>query len=265
MRKYNIRLQAAIAMLFCAYSLKSQIPIEAFVQALQSKQYATFKKTFQKALLKDSLIDYGNSLSRQIFDDYQEVWYEIFDNHLIGNTHSLKMIVKGNSIIYYHFSFVNIERQGEKRIFTTVPIDTFTDIARYSRFKASFRKVYQADLNETDLWVYSIVNAFCGLRTTQGNIKECDEMIALVDANKKDSLLQWLQSANLEKQMLGLLGYNELLKKKANLSNTELKLIKTILRKKAKAHVRGCAYCCFVDYLTPKEFVKSYHLTELPN
>ncbi len=259
-----MKITVFILTLFFSYSLKSQIPVEAFTDALKSKQYSTFEKAFKKALKKDSLIDYGNSLSREIFENYKEVYYDIYDKYpLVGNNHTLKMILKGNKIIYYHFSFVNVERQGEKRIFTTVPIDTFINVSRYNALKTEFRKVYEADLNETDLWRFKIVGQFCGLRITLENIKDYDEMNSLVNANKRDSLLQWLQSANLEKQMFGLWGYNILMQKRMTLSTLELKLIKVVMTKKAKGNV--CGGGCDVYYLNPREFAKRYNLNELPN
>ena len=257
-----MKIIALILTLFFSSSLKSQIPIKAFIDALKSKKYSTFENAFKKALKKDSLIDYGNSLSREIFQDYKEVYYEVFDKYpLVGNTHSLKMIVKGNKIIYYHFSFVNVERKGEKRIFTIVPIDTFIDITKYNTFKSEYRNEYEADLYETDLWKFKIVGQFCGLRITLDNIKDYDDMISLVNSNKRDSLLQWLQSANLEKQMFGLWGYNLLMKKQTTPSILELKLIATILAKKAKGEV--CGGGCDVYYLNPKEFATRYHLNEI--
>jgi hypothetical protein len=259
-----MKITVLILTLFLSYSLKSQIPVEAFTDALKTKQYSIFEKVFKKALKEDKLIDYSNSLSREIFEDYKEVYYDIFDKYpLEGNNHSLKIIVKGNKIIYYHFSFVNVERQAEKRIFTTVPIDTFIDVSKYNALKTEFRKVYEADLNETDLWTFKIVGQFCGLRITLENIKDYDEMNSLVNSNKRDSLLKWLQSANLEKQMFGLWGYNILIQKQMTLSTLELKLIKVVMTKKAKGNV--CGGGCEVYHLTPKEFMKRYNLNELPD
>jgi hypothetical protein len=259
-----MKITVLILSLFFSNSLKSQIPVEAFTDALKSKLYSTFEKAFKKALKKDSLIDYGNTLSREIFEDYKEIYYDIFDKYpLIGNNHTLKMVVKGDKIIYYHFSFVNVERQGEKRIFTIVPIDTFVDVLKYNTFKADFRKLYEADLNETDLWRFKIVGKFCGLRITIKNIQDYDDMDKFINANQRDSLLAWLQSANLEKQMFGLWGYNILMQKQRTLSTLELKLIRAVMTKKAKGNV--CGGGCDAYYLTPKEFVKRYNLNELPD
>lgn len=253
-----------ILSLFLTNALKSQIPVEAFAHALQSKRYSTFQKAFYKASKKDNLIDYGNTLSREIVENYKEVYYELFDKYpLEGNTHHLKMIVKGNEIIYYHFSFVKVEIQGKKRDFTTVPIDTFTHLAKYNAFKAAFRSVYEVDLKEMDLWKYNIERLFCGIGRSTGNLKDYDLMASLIRHNKRDSLLSLLQSANLEKQLFGLWGYHLLIQKQVTLSALELRLIKTIVAKKAKAYVWG--YGCEVDYITPKEFIKRYNLKELPN
>jgi hypothetical protein len=253
-----------ILSLFLTNALKSQIPVEAFTDALQSKQYASFEKTFHKASEKDSLIDLGNTLSRVIVGNYKEVYYQLFDKYpLEGNTHYLKMIVKGNDIIYYHFSFVNVERQGKNNIFTTVPIDTFINLSKFNAFKSSFKSVYEADLKETDLWRFHIVRQSYGLRSKTENLTDYDKITELVNNNQRDSLLLWLQSANVEKQLYGLWGYHLLIQKQVTPSPLELRLIKTIIAKKTKVYVWG--YGCEIEYITPREFVKRYNLKELPN
>jgi len=262
-KSLSVKIIVLILTLFFSQSLKSQIPVEAFTDALKSKKFSAFKKVFKKALQKDGLIEHGNSISREIFEDYKEVYYDVYARYPVpGNTYTVKMIVKGNKMIYYHFSFVNMEKQGEKRIFTTVPVDTFTDVSAYNTFKANFRKVYEADLKETDLWMFKAVGQVCGFMHIK-NLQDYDDMEYFINANKRDSLLALLESANLEKQMFGLWGYNILLQKQGKLSTLESRLIRTIMAKKAKGMV--CTGGCDMYADTPKGFAKRYKLNELPN
>ncbi len=250
-----------LALLTICFS-EAQIPVDRFSKSLASRKYSNYSQDFKKALKQDSLIDYGNYESKQLIKDYKLLYCEIYNRHpLDGHTHTLKLIRKGDKIIFCNFSFTEVQRDGEKRNFINHVIESYTDSVLYEKFKRDFYELYETDLSESDLWKFKSVGQFGGLRITPGNFPQYDQMISFVKLNERDSLLKWVRSINIENQMFGLWGFNILLEKGKDLSDQERKFIKVALARKGYGMVAVGG--CFFDELTIKEFLKRYELLKI--
>ena len=240
----------------------AQIPVDRFSKSLASRKYSNYSQDFKKALKQDSLIDYGNYESKQLIKDYKLLYCEIYNRYpLDGDKHTLKLIRKGDKIIFCSFSFTEVQRIGEKRNFINHIIESYTDSILYEKFKRDFYKLYGADLSESDLWKFKSVGQFGGLRITLGNFLQYDQMISFVESNERDSLLNWVRSISIENQMFGLWGFNILLEKGKDFSDQERKFIKVALARKGYGMV--AVGSCFFEKLTIIKFLKRYELLKI--
>lgn len=108
--------------------------------------------------------------------------------------------------------------------------------------KKTFRKIFESDLNESELFVtdYIYGNA-CGVGAMYSN--ERMQLNNFVDRKDKKSILKWLNSTNTEKQIYAVEGILKLKKIGIDLSKTELERIKYITHKKGTIRVcSGCMY-----------------------
>ena len=162
------------------------------------------------------------------------------DNPDMGTefTFRVNLVTTKTRIVYYQLS----ERKYKKVLEDWKPyyqlMDEFKDSTAYKSLKSSFREIFHAELNESELFLTNFVyGAHCGfVGTDPEERKQIDDFVS---KRNKAHLVKWLQSTNTEKQVYAVDGLYQLKKFGMKLTEDELKMIRFVTGKKGSLCVCG--------------------------
>jgi hypothetical protein len=172
--------------------------------------------------------------------------YLSFDNYWID------LLATKDKIFYYKFTKTDFDTA--KHSFERT-IDSLFDNNEYAAFEKRFEEVYNAPLNRNDLFLNIVYGSSCGIAGTDPEYME--HLDRLLQYNHIDTVRQWLQSANAEKQLYALLGYRKLMTHDYDLTVEEHRLIPIVEKKKGT--VLNCSGCFFtrLDFQTAVKEINS--------
>lgn len=152
------------------------------------------------------------------------------------------IIATNETIAYYELSEEKYKKAGDGWESYYDLIDKFEDRKLLDSLQKSFKRIFQADLNKSELFITDFVyGRHCGnAGVDPEGRQQIDEWVAKRD---KSQLLKWLRSANVEKQVYAIDGLLQLKKVGLKLTAAERSIIKFVLNKKGSVYVcGGCMY-----------------------
>lgn len=168
------------------------------------------------------------------------------DNPNVSSVFSfkVKIITSNTRIAFYELSEEkHLKLDGENHWVTVdSPIDRFKDEQLFDSLKNAFKVRFHADLNEKDLFSeHFAYGERCGFAGTFPDGRY--EVTQFVKSGNKEALVQWLQSANTEKQVYAVDGLYQLHAKGVKLTKEELQMIAFVMNKKGSIYAcHGCMY-----------------------
>lgn len=170
-------------------------------------------------------------------------------------TYKVKLIATQIHIVSYELSQEKYRKTGDQWETYDSLISRFKDEVMYTNLKKAFRKLFQTDLNEQDLFLTGVVyGERCGITGTYSEART--KIIKNVKKEDKQELVKWLQSPNTEKQVYAVDGLYQLHSKGIKLSKKERKMIAFVMNKNGNLNV---CYGCLYHTESVREAVKDFH------
>ena len=223
--------------------------IEEKANAILSKgNFAEFVKFADKFSKRTDSVTISMGNRRELVSGFQESWFYISKAYPYNKAVSitcetrLKMLTKGNRVIYYFLESKSM-KQFPRNVETSVDtVYHFRDSAEITELKNKFQQVYMASLNEDELFTDTI---YYGQQCGHGrNAPLTPQQIQIRDwVKRKDStnLLKWLQSTITEKQVFAVQGFNSLAQMGIRINPEIKRLIEYVLKKKGT--INTCGVC----------------------
>lgn len=224
--------------LFWTSNLYGQIQNDV-KKVLASLDFVEFK------MYADNLSNGNNSLSshweslRDLTSDFQEgvFFFEKSvpdkENPAISSVYTFRvtLVATKTTIVYFELSEEKNKKVGNEWKPYFDPIEIFKDEKSFDNLKASFKSVFNSELNESGLFVTDFVyGEACGFVGTDPiGRQKINEWVLEKDKNK---LLRWLTSTNTEKQVYAVDGLLQLKKEGGLMTDYEIKIINFIIHKK---------------------------------
>jgi len=220
-------------------------------KVLETKNFVTFKEFADNLSDKEKGINSYWIYFRDLTTDFKEgvFFFEKStphrDNPSISSVDFFRvnLIVNEKSIVYYELRKTGIDLKSYYD-----PIEKYKDDEAFSNLKNSFKSLFHSDLNKDELFVTGFVyGEHCGF---SGKNPIGRQQIEEWVANKnKVQLLNWLKSANTEKQVYAIDGLYQLKRVGIPLTDEELEIIKFVINKNGTMYVcSGCEH--YYDEIT---------------
>lgn len=215
---------------------------------LASKDFVAFKQyTDTVSNVEQGINAHWESL-RDLTADYQEGVFivERFvperDNPAIQSvyTYRVNLIATKTTLAFYELSELKNKKVKWKPYYDM--LESYKDDTLFQDMKASFSRIFNAELREKGLFVTDFVYGDgCGFVGTDPIGRQIINQ--WVVENNKANLLTWLSSANTEKQVYAADGLLQLKKTGTSLSVDEMRVINFIINKKGTMFVcSGCSH-----------------------
>lgn len=210
-------------------------------------QDSTIVASLQRALatrrLHAVLIQADNSKAhwhylRDVSPDHKEGVVDFEYQAPRGYYHSfqLQLLCYRSNLIYYKLSHLEYRQEKSGSVKYYEPIDQYQDTKGFEQFQRSFRSVFHTSPHDSDLFrtdiIYGQVCGASGGGPEHGNIAEQMRLL-----KSRASLVQWLQSANTEKQFHAINNLPGL----GSMADDEMKIITFVLRKNGT--MKTCQGC----------------------
>lgn len=230
-------------------SLLGQVQNEV-KKILETKDFVAFKKYADNLSNREKRISSHWESLRDLTTDFQEGVF-IFeksvpykDNPAVSSVYTFKVniITTKTTIAYYELSEKKNKKVGDNWESCYEPFDNFKDGKAFDNLKATFKGIFQSDLNENELFVIDFVyGSRCGFAGV--NPKGRQQIDNWVAEKNKAELLKWLKSTNTEKQVYAVDGLLQLKKSGVKLTDEEVKIINFICSKNGTMYVcSGCIH-----------------------
>jgi hypothetical protein len=217
---------------------------------LETKDFVAFKKYSDNLSNREKRISSHWECLRDLTTDFQEGVF-IFeksvpdkDNPAVSSVYTFRVniITTKTTIAYYELSEKKNKKVGDNWEPYYEPIDNFKDSKAFDNLKATFKDIFQSDLNENELFVIDFVyGSHCGFAGV--NPKGRQQIDNWVAEKNKAELLKWLKSTNTEKQVYAVDGLLQLKKSGVKLTDEEVKIINFICSKNGTMYVcSGCIH-----------------------
>lgn len=214
--------------------------------ALLAKNWTNFQRFAENLSKRDKNISARWAALRDLTKRHQEgIFYfeQYTPDKELANTSNVErfqvnLVHNGKEIIFYQIKQIHYKNSHK----TSVILNQYKNEIAYSNFQWAYHDLYDANLNENDLFLEDIVyGERCGRALVTPKEKGLiDDFVANKDTT---SLLKWLQSPNSEKQVYAVNGFYELRKTGRVLTKQEEKIIAFIIHKKGNIHIcSGCIY-----------------------
>lgn len=245
MKMYRFKL-LLILIFFTSLQSYSQFQ-NNLVKNLQTKDFITFKNFTDNLSKEDKNIKSYWEIFRDIAPEYKEGVVEIQITYpdkkdsafATIDTFKVYLITSKTKIIFYYFGekkYKNVNDEYYEKL------DSYTNKEDFEQLKNKFKSIFENELKIDDLFDNNLVyGKNCGVAAMQPfGRTQIDEWI---DNCNKNELINWLKSANAEKQVYAIDGLFQLKLKGINVSENELNIIKYIKTKEGKISVcSGCTH-----------------------
>lgn len=229
-------------------------------EILQKKDFISFKNYLESLSKEDKNIKTYWEILRDIAPEYKEGIAEIQfiypdkndESRALSKTFKAYIITFKRKSIYYYFVKENprdIENKNYQKI------DTYIDKNNTTKLNNKFKSIFGDDFKVEDLFDTSLVyGKKCGgVGIDPIGKTQIDEWIS---NNNKNEILEWLKSANAEKQIYAIDGLFQLKQKGVQISEDEVKIIDYIKTKEGK--ISTCSGCIYSSKEI-KEITKNFH------
>lgn len=234
-----------LIVLVCSSRLYGQVP-QKLKEVLATKDFAAFQK-YTNESSSDGTVSYWGCL-RDLTTEIKEGVVEFRvtvrrkENPSMDSiyTYNVNLLTSKTAIIYYDLSEIKVKEQVDGKGSYFVSIVSFKNDSLYGVLKQTFKQIYQADLNERELFTTDIIyGESCGFA---GIYPEARFQInEWVKSKNKIELLNWLRSTNTEKQIYAVDGLFQLKKLGVKFSEDEVKLINYVCKK--SGDIKTCSGC----------------------
>lgn len=242
-----------LAVMLISVNVSAQTMRGDVTRLLKKKKFSAFEKYTWNS--SDGVSHSWKAL-REIAPGYREVvWVGeemLFDKKnpdvLLAFLYQVTFIIKDDRIIQYDFIERNFRGATLETVFDTV--DSYRNLKALNLMKVAFTKFYGQSLVQDDLFITSLVYGYTCKHVgmiLEGR-KQMDEWVA---GKNKAALVNWLKSANTEKQVYAVEGLMQLQEKdQVVLTAAEQKII-SYVKSKEGIMTADLGDCNVTQYFIP--------------
>jgi hypothetical protein len=233
--------------ILCFHSIAGArvIPIQDRVDsALLTKDFVSFKNFSDNLSKSEKGIQCYWEFLRELVSGYNEgIFYFEKDGFSSVSTFRITMLTTDSTIISFELSeqlYRKIKDDESEPYFEIK--DQYKNDSLFALLQSSFKAVFGTELKESELFNESVVyGGHCGYGGIERpEMQELDKMVMKKDRKGLD---EWLQSANVEKQVYAVDGLSQLKRKGELITPEEMRMIHAIKNKKGE--IRTCSGCIY--------------------
>lgn len=239
----------SLSLLFWKGSIHGQVQNDV-LRALQTRDFTMFKNFSDSLSDKEQRISAYWEMLRNLTEEFREGVFifekSVPDEHDPNISHiytfKVKLIATKTKVASYELSEQKNRKVADHWEPYDDPIHQFRDEKLLEELKNSFSTLFHAPLDEQDLFVNNLTyGERCGIVGIPP--KGRSQVIQFVKNGNKDELVNWLQSANSEKQVYAVDGLYQLSQKGIKLTENELQMIAFVMHKNGSISVcSGCMH-----------------------
>lgn len=221
---------------------------EELNRVLIKRNFTELVRFVNKSGAEDNGIRISKGNFREIVGDFSEALFYLIKRYPVNRVlynqskSRVRVLTKGDIIIYYYFEQKHFDKLSE---ITKEVIDTiyqYSNEDEIAKMNVSFQKSFLTALNTNDLFIDTIYyGQNCGhgppgMLTDESVI--INNWVKTVDTT---NLKNWLQSANVERQVYAVYGFYTFLFKGVQLNENVKQMIASVRKKKGKMNI--CSIC----------------------